>query len=111
VACVLLQRDDAVRHVLLRDAPLLGRLVFVSGRLAPATEDDSSIAAARRDPAVAALLEQREHPRSLDWSRCDVLLVTVDALRADHLGAYGYDRATSPELDKLAARGARFEHA
>lgn len=39
----------------------------------------------------------------------DVLLVTLDTLRADHLGAYGYPRATSPRLDGLAAEGVLFE--
>ena len=37
-----------------------------------------------------------------------VLLVVADALRADHLGCYGYGRATGPVLDDLAAQGARF---
>jgi arylsulfatase len=37
-----------------------------------------------------------------------VLLVVADALRADHLGCYGYGRATSPRLDELAAGGTRF---
>lgn len=41
----------------------------------------------------------------------DVVLITVDALRADHLGAYGYSRPVSPNIDALAARGVRFEHA
>lgn len=38
-----------------------------------------------------------------------VLLIVVDGLRADHLGAYGYDRDTSPTLTALAAEGVRFE--
>ena len=38
----------------------------------------------------------------------DILLVTVDALRADHVGAYGYDRPTTPNLDRLARQGAMF---
>lgn len=41
----------------------------------------------------------------------NVLLVTVDALRADHVGAYGYDRPTTPNLDSLAADGVRFTRA
>ena len=41
----------------------------------------------------------------------NVLLITVDALRADHLGCYGYGRDTSPNIDRLAARSTRFEHA
>ena len=40
-----------------------------------------------------------------------VILISLDALRADHLGTYGHDRPTSPFLDSLAARGAVFERA
>ena len=41
----------------------------------------------------------------------NVLFVLIDTLRADRLSAYGYDRETSPTLDKLAATGIRFaEH-
>lgn len=39
---------------------------------------------------------------------CNVLLISVDSLRADHLGAYGYKRNTSPNLDKLASQGVLF---
>lgn len=38
----------------------------------------------------------------------DVLLVTVDTLRADHLGIYGYSRPTSPRLDAFFADAARY---
>ncbi len=41
----------------------------------------------------------------------NLLFVLIDTLRADRLSAYGYDRETSPNLDKLAATGIRFaEH-
>ncbi len=40
----------------------------------------------------------------------NVLLVTIDTLRADALGSYG-GRASTPNLDRLAARGARFAFA
>lgn len=39
----------------------------------------------------------------------DLLLITIDTLRADHLGAYGYSRPTSPEIDAIAREGALFE--
>jgi arylsulfatase len=45
------------------------------------------------------------HPRR------NVLLITVDTLRADHMGAYGYARATTPHLDRLAAESMVFEEA
>ncbi len=41
----------------------------------------------------------------------NLLLITIDTLRADHLGAYGYARARTSALDGLAASGALFEHA
>ena len=41
----------------------------------------------------------------------NVVLVLVDTLRADHLGAYGYERPTSPNLDRFAAEAVRFENA
>ena len=43
--------------------------------------------------------------------RPNVLLITIDTLRADHLGSYGYAAAQTPALDALAARGLRFERA
>jgi arylsulfatase A-like enzyme len=41
----------------------------------------------------------------------DIVLITVDTLRPDHLGCYGYGRPTSPWIDALAGRGLRFETA
>ncbi|MFD1512911.1 sulfatase [Halomarina rubra] len=41
----------------------------------------------------------------------DVLFITVDSLRADHVGCYGYDRPTTPNVDDLAGEGHTFENA
>ncbi len=46
---------------------------------------------------------------SLD--RGNVLFVVVDTLRADHLGSYGYDGGTSPNLDAFARDAIRFDRA
>ncbi len=43
--------------------------------------------------------------------RPNILVVSIDTLRADHLGCYGYDRPTSPAIDEFAARAAVFEDA
>lgn len=60
----------------------------------------------RPDPAEAAkrpaLLADRTWP--------NVLLISIDSLRPDHLHCYGYPKETSPHLDQLAREGARFEN-
>jgi arylsulfatase A-like enzyme/Tfp pilus assembly protein PilF len=41
----------------------------------------------------------------------DILLITLDTTRADHIGAYGYRGARTPRLDQLAGEGVLFERA
>ncbi len=41
----------------------------------------------------------------------NVLVITIDTLRPDRLGCYGYDRPTSPRIDELAAGSVLFEQA
>jgi arylsulfatase A-like enzyme len=41
--------------------------------------------------------------------RPDVVLVSIDSLRPDHLGCYGYRQPTSPTIDRLAEEGVRCE--
>jgi hypothetical protein len=55
---------------------------------------------------VLPALRSVRGPRS-SAQRPNVLLVTIDTLRADHLGCYG-GKAATPVLDALAARGVRF---
>ncbi len=43
--------------------------------------------------------------------RPNVILISADTLRADHVGANGYHRTTSPTIDALAARGVNFTNA
>ena len=42
--------------------------------------------------------------------RANILLITIDTLRWDHLGFAGYRRPVSPRLDELARRGTVFRH-
>lgn len=44
-------------------------------------------------------------------ARPNIVLVTLDTVRADHLSAYGYSRPTTPHLDGLASDGVLFENA
>jgi len=40
----------------------------------------------------------------------NIILFTIDTLRADHLECYGYDKAKSPQINRLANEGILFEH-
>src|SRR6476659_8010889 len=41
----------------------------------------------------------------------DVVIITIDTLRADHLGCYGYNQIRTPNIDALAGDSARFARA
>jgi choline-sulfatase len=59
---------------------------------------------------AAACACSRDTPRPVNRPR-NLLIVTIDTLRADRVGAYGYAAARTPTIDALAAKGARFTHA
>src|SRR6202166_4288991 len=59
-------------------------------------------------PPVAPKSANTAAPRS---SSPDIFLVTIDTLRADHVGCYGYKQVETPALDALAADGVRFTQA
>ena len=39
-----------------------------------------------------------------------IIMIDVDTLRPDHMGCYGYERNTTPQMDKIARDGMRFEN-
>src|SRR5262245_2225819 len=41
----------------------------------------------------------------------NVILISLDTLRADHLGTWGYGRSTSPRIDEFARRSVVFRRA
>jgi arylsulfatase A-like enzyme len=61
--------------------------------------------------ACAALVPAAAGPAAADGARPNVVVVTVDTLRADSLSAYGYSRPTSPAIDRLLRSGALFADA
>jgi arylsulfatase A-like enzyme len=48
---------------------------------------------------------------AVSGEKWNLLLLTFDTLRADHLGCYGYGRNTSPNIDRLARKSVMFENA
>src|SRR5579862_9533396 len=50
-------------------------------------------------------------PPALSEPKLNVLLITLDTTRADHIGCYGRQSALTPTLDDLARRGILFERA
>ncbi len=91
---------DNVRLLYLTKAPTLAHVLRLASWWRPPERAGAEVA-----------VTDGPGDRWVDWRNRDVLLLTVDALRADRLGAYGYGRNTSPHLDALAARGVVFERA
>jgi arylsulfatase A-like enzyme len=91
---------DNLRRIYGTQAPLLAHAVTLGAALSPPAPLDEGPA----PPRAAA-------GPSVELAGRDVVLVTVDAVRADHVGAYGYGRGTTPRLDALAKDGVLFEAA
>lgn len=91
------------RRVVDERSPILGRAAALAATRWPPPPLEPL--AGEADPLAASTA------RTLHANGRDLLLVTIDALRADHVGAYGYARKTTPALDALAAEGVLFEHA
>ncbi len=73
----------------------------------------SALVAAIAVVGVAFVLSWSRGAKEPEPSRSplNILLITLDTTRADRIGAYGYARAKTSHLDRLAAEGVRFEHA
>lgn len=99
--------EDNLRRILLEHAPFLGRGVRVAAQLAPPPPLDEDDEASRA--TLAGVRTTGTH--AVDWRGHDIVVVTIDALRADHVSAYGYPRATTPNIDALAKQGVRFDRA
>ncbi len=61
--------------------------------------------------SVSSKVEYKELVQTEPSPGPNVILITIDTLRADHLGCYGYERPTSPFIDSLADEGTRFADA
>jgi arylsulfatase A-like enzyme len=60
---------------------------------------------------LAVLLGACADGRTPHTAGPNAILISIDSLRAEHVGCYGYDQPTSPRLDAFARDGVRFEHA
>jgi arylsulfatase A-like enzyme len=100
-----LGRFDNFRLILVDHAPMLGHAVRAAALVAPPAAD-SEPSPTTPAPAASAI-----GVRGPSFTGRDVVLVSIDALRADHVGAYGYQRPTTPAIDALARDGVLFEHA
>ncbi len=86
------------------DARLVMRSRWIGG-------PDGPPAGVRPIFAAPRVLAPRTAAPATSGARPNVLVISIDTLRADHLGFHGYARATSPNLDALVARGTVFERA
>jgi arylsulfatase A-like enzyme len=109
--------QDAAADLLLT-ALVVALAIWLAARLGRAWSMRAAVGAAVA-AATALIVGQMSSPGSATGAPAagatrlptrpkNVVLVSIDSLRADHLHCYGYQRPTSPTLDRLAAEGARF---
>lgn len=92
-----------------RPATSRRHVAWAAAALASAVMVALAFAAARRPPATDEEARARIALRTPRPSELNVLVVTLDTLRADRLGCYGFTRVRTPHLDALAAEGVLFE--
>ncbi len=81
-------------------------------RLAFALEVGDGRGAVKPSPSVSFGIAEPTVHDPKDYGRAKtILVVSIDTLRRDHVGAYGYAKPTTPRLDALAARGVRCDDA
>lgn len=80
-----------------------GSLIFETAVAEPRTDRAVGMVGVWGNPVLASRSGEDERP--------DVILISVDCLRADHVGAYGHTRPTTPRLDRFAAGALLFESA
>jgi arylsulfatase A-like enzyme len=51
------------------------------------------------------------HTLGMQDKKKNIILISIDTLRADHLGSYGYSRNTSPNIDRLSSDSLQFNNA
>jgi signal transduction histidine kinase/arylsulfatase A-like enzyme len=104
-ATVLVGRDQLAHRLAESPTSLSARRVITprSPEGQPPAPEPTAVAAAATTPEATAVPGGQRRP--------NVLMITVSSLRADHLGAYGYEKARTPAIDALARRGVRFDNA
>lgn len=95
---------DNFRWLLSEGSPSLAWGVEMAAHFAPPAPIEEEL-------LQVPLGARRASAQELDLRGRSVLLVTVDALRADHVGVYGAERDTTPHLDRLAESGVIFDAA
>lgn len=70
----------------------------------PDADPDSSV-------GTEAEAQEAPAPRGPPATGPSIVLVSIDTMRADHVGSAGYEPATTPFLDELASRGVRYSRA
>jgi arylsulfatase A-like enzyme len=98
---VLVGRSQGLRFVVYQRTQLIGLGLQV---LPPAP-------GSRVRPERRVAHDRSPLPEGPHRPNADVVVITIDALRPDHVGAYGYPRKTTPSIDALAAGGVRFSRA
>jgi arylsulfatase A-like enzyme len=108
---VLAAMPDTTSRFCRASIPLAGGLLLALASLVAAACDERDDEKPKRDrpspsPWARAAAEQKP---PVQGRGDNVVLIITDTLRADKLGCYGCELDTSPEIDRLAAGGVRFE--
>jgi arylsulfatase A-like enzyme len=93
-----------LRYAVAEAAPLTGKLLSL-------VRKPKSMQARVPQPSAAITTSSSQQRPGISLRGDDILIISIDALRADRLRAYGSHQDVTPELDRLATTSALFTHA
>jgi len=98
-------RWETLRAVYYRDTVIQAKVLSLASKL-KMVQGAGDALQPTRPPEPIPESSLRPGPRTPE---ANLLLISVDAMRADHMGVYGYGRNTTPNLDRWARRSVLFE--
>jgi len=105
-------RDTFNMQMVLREhTAVVSHIMHAVDFMLPQSAEDSDYAAAAQEESAVPGVHDSTRVQLPLLPSADIIFITIDALRPDHMGLYGYGRPTTPNIDRLGKDAVVFNRA